>query len=326
MSLTIVNAERVRELLPMDECIAAMEPAMIAASTGTVAIPPRLIGPLIDNSGYFGLMPGSSAEIATYGAKVVSLHPANQGKGLPAIQGFVTLFDHDTGTPVAIIEGAEVTAIRTAAASGLATRLLAREGATTCGIFGTGVQAVTHIDAMCAVRPVTKILIWGRDLAKATAFAQEQSKRTGIEISATSDPAQAGACDLVCTVTGSAEPVLKGEWVQAGAHVNLVGAHTLGTREADTDLIVKSAVYVDLLESVGNEGGDVMIPVREGAIDEGHIIGEIGQLLNGEIAGRGDDTQVTLYNSLGNTAQDLFAARQVYDKALELGAGVTVEL
>ena len=326
MSLTVVNAELVRELLPMDECIAAMEPAMIAASTGTVVIPPRLISPLIDNSGYFGLMPGSSAGIAAYGAKVVSLHPANPGRGLPAIQGFVTLFDHDTGTPIAIIEGAEVTGIRTAAASGLATRLLAREGASSCGILGTGVQAVTHVDAMRAVRPVSRILVWGRDVAKATAFAQEQSQRTGIEISAVSDPAEAGACDLVCTVTGSAEPVLKGEWVQPGAHVNLVGAHTLTTREADTDLLVKSAVYVDLLESVKNEGGDVMIPVQEGAIDEAHIIGEIGQLLNGEITGREDDTQVTLYNSLGNTAQDLFTARHVYEKALKLGVGVTVEL
>jgi len=326
MSLTIINAAQVRDLLPMNECIDAMVPAMIAASTGTVAIPPRMISPLIDKSAFLGLMPGSSAEISTYGAKVVSLHPQNPSQGLPAIQGFVTLFDHQSGAPVAIIEGAEVTGIRTAAASGLATRLLAREDATTCGILGTGVQAITHIDAMRAVRPLTEVLIWGRDFAKAEALAAEQAERTGLNIQATADPKAAAACDIICTVTGSAEPVLKGEWVKPGAHVNLVGAHSLTTREADTDLIVKSAVYADLLESLKNEGGDVMIPLQEGAIDESHVVGELGQLAKGDISGRGDAEQITVYNSLGNTAQDLFAARHVYDKALAQKVGVVVEL
>lgn len=324
MSLTIINAAQVRELLPMDECIDVMVPAMIAASSGTVSIPPRMITPLIDNSGFFALMPGSSADLATYGAKVVSLHPQNPAKGLPAIQGFVTLFDHHSGAPVAIIEGAEVTGIRTAAASGLATRLLAREDATTCAIFGTGVQAVTHIDAMSAVRPLTEVLIWGRDLSKAEALASEQAERTGLNIRATDDPQAAAGCDIICTVTGSAEPILKGEWVQPGSHVNLVGAHSLDKREADTDLIAKSAVYTDLMESLRNEGGDVMIPVQEGLIKETHVVGELGQLANGDIAGRQDRQQITVYNSLGVTAQDLYAARYVYDRALSRNAGVSV--
>ncbi len=326
MSVLIVNAEQVRALLPMAECVDAMEPAMIAASTGTVAIPPRLISPLIDESGFFALMPGSSAELGTYGAKVISLHPANPSQGLPAIQGFVTLFDHQTGAPVAIIEGAEVTGIRTAATSGLATRELARPDASSCGVFGNGVQAETHIDAMCAVRPIEEILIWARDPGKARDFAAGQAERTGRVVRVTEDPAEAAACDVVCTVTSSPEPVLNGDWVQPGAHVNLVGAHSLTTREADTELIAKAALYVDLMESCRNEGGDFMIPLKEGAIGEEALVGEIGQLLNGSIPGRADDQQITVYNSLGMTAQDLFAARHVYDRALETGVGLTVEL
>lgn len=325
MALTIINAELVRELLPMADCIDVMAQAMVAASTGTVSIPPRLLTPLIDNSGLFIFMPGSSEEIESYGAKVLSAHPANPAKGLPLIQGFVILFEHNSGAAVAIVEGAEITAIRTAAASGLATRLLAREDASSCGIFGTGVQAITHIDAMRAVRPVQAVLVWGRDFARTRVFANQQSERTGLNVRACKEPAEVGACELICTVTGSSEPVLLGSWVQAGAHVNLVGSHTLVTREADTDLIVKSAVYVDLMASVRNEGGDVMIPVQEGAVGEDHIIGEIGSLLLGDIPGRVDDSQITLYNSLGIAAQDLFAAQHVYQLAQSKGLGVSVD-
>ena len=315
MSLTIINSAAVRKLLPMDECIDVMEPAMIAATTGAISMPPRLVAPFIDGSGTLVLMPGSSTELAAFGAKVINLIPDNPARGLPAIQGFIALFDHASGTPVAIIDGAEVTAIRTAAASGLATRLLARAEARTCGIFGNGVQAVTHIDAMRAVRPVDEIIVWGRNPDKVQAFTREQAQRTGIRVRATADPAEAGACDLVCTTTTSPEPILAGEWVKPGAHVNLVGAHSLTTRECDTDLVVKSAVYVDLMESVRNEGGDIMIPVSEGAIDETHIIGELGELLQDKIPGRQDTLQITLYQSHGINAQDMYAARHIHKKA-----------
>lgn len=325
MTLTIINAQQVRELLPIAECIDVMADAMLAASSGTIAVPPRMNQPLIDNSGHYLLMPGSSAELGSYGAKLIGIHPDNAPAGRPVIQGLVALFDHQSGTPVAIIEGAEITALRTAAASGLATRLLARADARSCGIFGCGVQAVTHIDAIRAVRPVQEIVVWARDFGKAEDFAARQAERTGIAVRATADPAEAAGCDVVCTLTGAATPILKGQWVRPGAHINLVGAHSLTTREADSELIVKSAVYVDLLESCRNEGGDLMIPIQEGVIDESHICGEIGQLLAGAIEGRRDAGQVTLYNSLGITAQDLYAARYVYDRALAAQVGTTVD-
>ena len=166
----------------------------------------------------------------------------------------------------------------------------------------------------------------GRLLARLHYRIRTKTKAQKPERGPKTAPAEAGACDLVCTVTASPEPVLQGDWVRPGAHVNLVGAHTLATREADSALIEKSALYVDLMESTVNEGGDIMIPIQEGAIGEDAIAGEIGQLLNADIAGRRDNDQITLYNSLGITAQDLFAARHVYDKAAASGLGVVVDM
>jgi len=324
MSLTVINAELVRRLLPMEACIDVMADAMIATSAGAVAIPPRSMIRLNDRGDLFGLMPGSAAGLGNYGAKIISLHPDNPAHGRPAIQGFVALFDATRGAPLALVEGSTITAIRTAAASGLATRLLARDDARSCGIFGSGVQAVTHIDAIRAVRPLERVLVWGRDTAATRAFAADQARRTGLDIVAADDPGAAAACDIVCTVTGSPVPVLLGDQVQAGAHINLVGAHTLATREADSTLVAKARVYTDLLESLRNEGGDIMIPLSEGAIGEDHIVGEIGRVAAGELGGRVDAADITLYKSLGITAQDLYAARYVFDAAVASGLGEVV--
>jgi ornithine cyclodeaminase/alanine dehydrogenase-like protein (mu-crystallin family) len=322
--MLIINAQETRRLLPMEACIELMEAAMIAASSGSMLIPPRTLFRLQDDSGFFAVMPGASQQMGAYGAKIVSYHPANSVRGQPAIQGFVTLFDHDNGRPLAIIDGGVITDIRTAAASGLATRLLARADAETCGILGAGALADVHITAMCAVRPVQECVIWARRPEQARAMAAKHSKDSPVRFRATDDPAEAAACDLVCTTTASSDPILRGEWVGPGAHVNLVGAHNLRSREADTNLIVKSRVYVDFLESTRNEGGDVMIPIQEGVVGEDHIIGEIGCLLKRDIPGRRDDAEITVYNSLGITSQDLYAAQYVLAQALKQGDGTQV--
>jgi ornithine cyclodeaminase len=325
MSLIIINAEETRKLLPMDECIDVMVPAMIAASTGSMLIPPRILFQLQDDSGFFAVMPGASRDMNACGAKIVSYHPANTAKSLPAIQGFVTMFDHENGQPRAIIDGGVITNVRTAAASGLATRLLARPEAKTCGIFGAGALADVHIQAMCTVRPVQECVIWARRPDQAQALAETHSTCSGVRVRATQDPSEAAACDIVCTTTASPEPVLQGRWVRPGAHVNLVGAHSLSRRESDTELIVKSLLYIDYIESTLNEGGDVMIPVQEGVVSVDHIVGEIGGLLTGDIPGRTDDRQRTVYNSLVITSQVLYAAQHVLERALESGAGTRVK-
>lgn len=323
--MRIINAREVRRLLPMADCIDAMERAMVAASTGGVFIPPRMVMPLIDKSGFLGLMPGSAADPKVYGAKVMGMCPANPDRGLPLIQGFVVLFDPETGAPAVLMEGAEITAIRTAAASGLATRVLAGEHASSCGIFGTGVQAATHISAMAAVRPVSKFIIWGRNPDKARALMESVQGNYDAAFETTDDPARAAACEIVCTVTASPEPVINGDWLKPGAHLNVVGSHTPAVREADTGTIRRSAVYVDLMESARNEAGDILIPIQEGAIGWDHVRGEIGAVLAGDIGGRSSPEQITLYKSQGITAQDLYAAELVYRRALESGAGVEVD-
>jgi ornithine cyclodeaminase/alanine dehydrogenase-like protein (mu-crystallin family) len=325
MSLLLIRAEEIRELLSMDECIEAMDNAMRAFSAGEVSIPPRTIAPLADDRSFFILMPGEMLSPAMYGAKIVGLHPDNPARDRPAVQGFIVLFDSLTGNPAAMIDGAEITALRTAAASALATRVLARENASSHGILGTGVQAASHLDAISCIRNIRKVRVWGRNPDKARQFAAEHAGRTGKDISAVDDPAETGACDIVSVVTNSPIPVLSGGWLQEGAHINLVGAHEPGDREADTEAVTRSRIYVDSLEAALSEAGDILIPISEGAITPDHIVNEIGNVLLGKAPGREDPRQITIYKSLGLFAQDLYASAALMEKAMKTGKGQLVE-
>ena len=191
-----------------------------------VVSPQRQMLPLA-GGGVFAVMPGVDEKLGVYGAKIAGVRPGNAARGLPVIQGLVLLFDFQTGVPLVAMDGAAITAVRTAAASGLATRLLARADARTLGLFGTGVQAATHLDAMRAVRDITEVWVVDIDPERTKRFAVAQSGRTGIEVRPAETPQQAAACDIVCTVTPSPTPILEGSWVRPGAHVNLVGAHSL---------------------------------------------------------------------------------------------------
>jgi ornithine cyclodeaminase/alanine dehydrogenase-like protein (mu-crystallin family) len=313
--MDIIDAAGVRAHLSMAECIDAMTTAMMAISAATATMPPRTVMPLIDKSGYFAVMPGSLLEPLIYGAKVVSLHPANPGAGRPAIQGFVALFDHATGQPLALVDGAEITALRTAAVSGLATRLLARADSSTLGLLGYGVQASAHLEAICTVRDIREVRVWGRSWERARAFAERHSARLRPKIVPVAEPQAAAACNIVCAVTASAEPVIRGEWIRPGTHVNLVGAHSPKTRESDTALVKRGRVYVDALASAFSEAGDILIPIEEGAIASSHVVGEIGAVLLGRLAGRATPEQITVYKSLGVVAQDLVATHAVYLKS-----------
>lgn len=315
MSVIEIDASQVRRLLPAVDCIEAVQDAMIAFSKNEIQVPLRSSIPIEEGKAML-VMPGVCNALGFYGVKLISLHGGNAAKGLPTIQGLIVLFDSETGEPKAMVEGSEVTGRRTAAASALATRLLARPEANTLGIFGAGLQAETHIDAIAAVRPVERVLVWARNYDSAVVFADRQSKRTGLSVQAVADPAEAAASDIICTVTAASEPVLKGAWVRPGTHINLVGSHSLTAREADTSLIVDARLYVDSLDSTRAEAGDIMIPIQEGAIGMEHVVGEIGKVASGDLTGRRNAQEVTVYNSLGITAQDLFAAALVYRRFL----------
>ncbi len=327
MALLIIGQADVARLLPMDECIRLVEKALAALARGQAVQPLRNLMAVPETSGLLGTMPGYLASPRALGVKLVSVYPDNAALGLESHQGVVALFDADTGTPLAIMDAHEITAIRTAAASAVATRALAREDAASLAILGCGVQARTHLEAMACVRPLARVVVWGRSADKARAFAEAESARSGlaVEVAESAEAAVAGA-DILCTVTGSPEPVVRGGWLREGVHINAVGTATPTTRELDTEAVVRSRLYVDHRESALAQAGEFVLARDEGAIDESHILGEIGEVLVGRAPGRESAADITLFKSLGIVAEDLAAAHHVYAGAREQGLGTEVEL
>ncbi len=316
MSTLVLDSETVLATLNMPACIDLMAATQAAISRGEIELPLRSMLQVADGAGYFGVMPGEIGSAEVFGAKLVTLFPANPDRGIPAVQGHILLFDRADGTPLALVEASSVTALRTAAASAAATRVLAREDAATLAVLGCGVLAETHLEAMLAVRPVRDVRIWGRNFDKATAFAQSHADEDGAVVRAVADAAEAVAgADLVCTVTGSHTPILEGDWLSPGAHVNLVGAHNPATREADGKVLERGRVYTEITEFALAEAGDLLLAIEEGHFARTDIVGEIGQAIDGQIPGRSSESEITVYKSLGNTAQDLAAAHYVYAQA-----------
>lgn len=327
MALTLLSADLVNRLLPPMDAIGVVEGAMRALSGGDVSTPERIIAPLADGAGWLAVMPASASRPSAYGAKVVSLVPGNPARGWPAVQGVVLLFDAETGTPACVVDGAALTGLRTAAASGLATRLLARPEAVSHGLFGSGALVPLHIDAIAAARPaVQTVLIWARDPEKARRLAAAEAARLGLDIRAVTDPEEAAACDIVTTLTGATDPILHGAWIGPGTHINLVGAHRPDHREADTATVAKARLFVDSRAGALSEAGDILLPIAEGAFSEDHIVAEIGEVSLGAATGRIAPGDVTLYKSLGVAAQDLYAAAEVWRRAVDQGLGIRAEL
>lgn len=324
--LLLLDGNDVRRLLPMRECVDLMAGALAAFSRGAAVQPLRTV---IDAGGERGLlftMPAWLAEPPALAVKLITLFPGNREHGRESHQGAIVLFDAERGHVAALIDAAAVTAIRTAAVSAVATRLLANPGASRLAILGTGVQALSHLEAMLSVRPVSEVRIWGKTLADAEAFAAGASERFRVAV----EPCRAAEsavrdAELVCTVTASREPVLYGAWLAPGVHINAVGAHSRSTRELDTAAIAAASVWVDSREAAAAEAGDIGIPIAEGAIGPGHVRGEIGEALTGAVAGRGSGDEITLFKSLGLAVEDAAAAAYLHRRAIEAGAGASVQ-
>jgi ornithine cyclodeaminase/alanine dehydrogenase-like protein (mu-crystallin family) len=326
VEIRVVRATEVRHLLPMGECVELMHRTMIAVSERRVVLPLRSVMVMPGDLGMLGNMPGYLAEPECFGVKLVSLIPRNKPPQYSSHLGLVLLFEAEHGCPVALVDAAEITAIRTAAASGLATRLLARPEAGDLALLGAGEQARSHLEAMLTVRRLRRIRVWARDGGKAAAFARVEGTRHGISIetSATVPQAVAGA-DIICTLTKAREPILLGEWLAPGAHLNVVGSSIASTAEIDTPAVVKSRFFVDYRESTVNEGGEYLRALGAQAITPEHILGEIGEVANGSKIGRRSPTEVTLYKSLGIAPQDLASAHHVLEKARAAGVGQVIE-
>ena len=287
-----------------------------AISMGEIKLPLRQGIPLPDSQNHLLLMPGALTDPPVFGAKLLSLFPDNGRADLPAIQGHVLLFSSATGAPLALVEAASLTAIRTAAASAAATRALANADASRLALLGYGVQAASHLEAMCTVRPVREVRVWGPDLRRSEEFVAHHQTEVPSLLAVETAEAALREADLVCAVSASTTPIIRAKWLSPGCHLNLVGAHSPTDREADGATLAQARVFTEITEFALVESGDILLAIREGMLREEDIAGEIGAVLNGTIAGRTSPDQITLYKSLGNTAQDLIAAHQVYASSL----------
>ncbi|MFN8582244.1 MAG: ornithine cyclodeaminase family protein [Gemmatimonadaceae bacterium] len=334
MPTLIISDREVEKLLPMAECIEVMESALRSLGRGEAILPLRTVLRLPSSPNAFGLMPsvrtegtGDAAHASAIAAKIITVFPGNDHTPYDSHIGVVLLFEAVNGRLLAIMDATSITAIRTAAVSGLATRLLARPDATDLAILGSGTQAMTHLEAMRCVRGIQRVRVWSRTPQKAEAFATNAFEKfqCRVDVMENARHAVEGA-HIVCTVTASRTPVLEGAWLAPGTHVNAVGASLPIARELDTEAVRRSYLYVDRRESALAEAGDVLIPMSEGAITAEHIRGELGQLLLGEVPGPEHGDNVTLFKSLGIAIEDLASAQHVYKRATMTEMGTPVRI
>jgi ornithine cyclodeaminase/alanine dehydrogenase-like protein (mu-crystallin family) len=328
-AMLVIDGATVRRLLPMDKCIELMADALAGLARGNAANPLRSVLMLPFETAApsaLATMPAALGDPPALGVKIISVFPGNHDAGIESHQGFVLLFEPQHGSPVALIDAIEITAIRTAAVSGLATRLLAMPEASELAILGSGTQARSHLAAIRAVRPISRVRAWSPHRERLDAFVKEAAEPDLLVEAAPDARTAVEGAHVVCTVTASREPVLEGAWLARGAHVNAVGASQPASRELDNEAVRRSRLYVDSRESASRESGDYLIPLREGAIGEDHIVAEIGEVAAGMAAGRGSADEITLFKSLGLAIEDLAAARWVHQRAVETGAGASVPL
>jgi ornithine cyclodeaminase/alanine dehydrogenase-like protein (mu-crystallin family) len=320
MTVRILDEHDVRRLLPMDECIEVMAEALASLARGEVHNPLRFVVRPPGAPSLMGLMPAyRGGETPLWGLKSVVIAPANAERGLDLHQGFVALFDGETGETRVILNAGGITAVRTAAVTAVATRLLARQGSRTLAILGAGIQGKANLEAMRSVGSFDRVLAWSRTPGRA------EAELDGVEEVATVEEAVRDA-DVVVTATSAAEPILRRAWLKEGAHVNAVGSSIPTTRELDTQTMADAALFVDRRESTINEAGDFLFPQREGAIGPDHIRAELGELLIGAAEGRRSDGELTVFKSLGLAVEDLAAAEHVLRRAEAENVGAVVSL
>ena len=318
MDPLFINKEKIASLLPMNECIDVMEKMFLSLAAGECLQPLRNIMRLPGGHGVLGMMPGHAGKLGVMGIKVITVFHANSEVNLPSHQGIVMLFDAKHGQPLMLFDALEITAIRTAAASGVATKLLSVKDASTLAIIGSGEQAKRHIESMMLVRKIKQLNIWSRKEENTKKLAEQAREQYQIPVNLFENAKEAvETADIICTVTASKEPVVKGEWIAAGTHINAVGSSTPMARELDTDAIVRSKLFADRYESIFNEAGDFLVPKKEGAVTDDHVKAEIGEVLSGLKKGRENNEEITVFKSLGIAAEDIFSAYHIYQKINE---------
>jgi ornithine cyclodeaminase len=312
--MRFIDREEVARRLTYEVCIPIVRQAMIAFSRGETKQLLRSIIPLSEGR-LFGIMPGAMGANAAFGAKLISVFHGNFARGIQSHQGLVILFEPESGAPVCVLDAGEITAIRTAAASAVATDALARPDSRRLALLGYGEQAATHARAIAKVRDLESIVVWGRSPARAQNFAERMQSELAIPVAAAADVRAAVAnADIICTLTSATTPILQGDWVPPGTHLNLVGSSYAGATEVDNALVVRARFIADSREGVLNQGAEFLRAKAAGLISDEHIVAEIGQVLAGDVQGRQSPEEITVYKSLGHIVQDLASAWALYSQ------------
>ncbi len=321
-TLHIFSASDVRTALPMKDAVCVMKDVFLELSAGTACVPLRTHVVIPEHNADALFMSSYSPGLDRMGLKVVTLHPGNRERGIPFIQALVMLLDAATGTPLAVINGTMLTAIRTGAASGAATDILARSDASCVAIFGAGAQAETQLEAVCAVRNIRRATVFDVSEEQAAAYATKMSEALAIEIVPVSTSAAALAdADIVCTATTATTPVFLDSELAPGTHINAIGAYKPHMREIPPETVACACVVVDQVEAAWEEAGDLIMACNDGVIDASHIHAELGQIIAGDKSGRRDSEQITFFKSVGVATQDLAAAHWVLAQGTALGLG-----
>ena len=306
-----LNKKQILEMVSLKEAIHAMKSAFIQLNNGNAQVPSRLNLNFPDKNATSLIMPAYSIGNPYYCVKIVSVNYSNPSKGLPLIHGVIQVFDVSKGNNIATLDGKSITTIRTAATSGLATDLMAKKNATICAIFGTGVQAASHLDAIMKIRNIKKFIIFSRNNNNASKFCNLHSKKVHCEIGSKNTLKKA---DIICTTTPSQFPLIELENIKSGCHLNVIGSHQPIMREVSSDIVIYSKIIVDQIQSCKKEAGDLIIPMEEGRWSFEKVHGELGQILMDEIPGRESENEITLFKSVGNAIQDLAMVNLIMEK------------
>lgn len=328
--MLILKAADVCKGLPMAQAIEAMKRAFAALSDGRAEVPLRAQLPVRPHEAVSLFMPAFVQDELgqALAVKVVSVFPGNSARGLPLIYAAVLVLEAHTGRPLALLEGATLTAIRTGAASGAATDLLARTDSRVAAIFGAGTQGRTQLQAVCTVRPIHTVWIYDPDVERTRAFIDEMagSEPVPVDLRAAESPAQATAdADVICTATTSATPVFNDANLKPGVHINGVGSYTPGMQETPAETVARARVVVDSRQACLAEAGDLIQAVQEGLITAEHIHAELGEIVLGHKTGRENGRQITFFKSVGNAVQDAAAAGLALSNAEKIGLGQQVD-
>ena len=321
MKILASCSEEVKQLLPVKECIDAMEMMFRSLATQETTISERLIISLSRGRGHLLVMPSSYKDLVS--TKIMTIFNENARTSFETIQGAVMIFDGENGRLLGIIDSNRLTAIRTAAVSALATKLLARSDATRLAILGSGTQAAAHLEAMSFARNISKVRVWSRTRNHAKTLANKAANLDAAVVDSVQEAVH--NADIICTATSSPVPILSRSWLSEGCHINAIGAYSETTREIDTETVKDSLLFVDSRIAAMKEAGDFLIPKKEGEVTDEHILGELSELVTGSVKGRTDANEITLFKSVGLAVEDAAAGKLLYQNASKESKGTWIE-